>query len=812
MNYFFSTLLIISSLNIFSQQSPNLQNVTLKGKIIEKETQQVLEYATVVLKDLRTKKLSGGITNAEGLFSFEVSTGLYEISFEFIGFKKMVLSNQKINANRDFGIINLHADTENLNEVEIIAEKSTVEIKLDKKIYNVGKDMTVKGGTATDVLENVPSVTVDQDGTISLRGNDNVTILINGKPSGLVGLNGTNALKQLPAEAIEKVEVVTSPSARYQAEGTGGILNIILRRSKISGFNGSSQLTLGNPDRFGVNANLNYRTSKFNLFTNSSYDYRDSPGKSSIRQENLANFGGEHFLNENRLSARINRNVNSLVGLEYYFSETSSIVGSILYSSSKDDNNTSNTSDKLFENRTLSASSFRNNNIKQDENTTEYALNYTKNFKKADHKLTLDIKLENSTELSDGFTLETNTVPNNAIIAQEFQLTDNYQRSLLLQGDYVLPLKKDGRFEFGFRSDFNKTITDFEIDTLNAFGIRVSDANFSNILHYGENIHAVYSQYGTKFDKLSFLMGLRMEISDINIDLITTHENFDKNYTKLFPTLNFNYELNDRESFTLGYNRRIRRPRSRFINPFPSRSSATNLFSGNPDINPAYTSAYELGYMNRMKKLTVNSSIYYNHSTDNFTFVTEETGDFTDEGIPIIIRMPINLATESRYGFELGLNYNPLKIWRINSSFNLFKSQTRGDFNGRNFDADNTSWFTRFSSKLTLPKAIDFQTTFFYMGPSKTAQSTNNGMFMANLAFSKDVMKEKGTLTLNVSDLLNSSKRKGTSFTPTTFSRSEFQFRQRSVNLAFSYRFNQKKKRQPQPQKGDENMGEDFGG
>lgn len=379
MNYFFSTLLIISSLNIFSQQSPNLQNVTLKGKIIEKETQQVLEYATVVLKDLRTKKLSGGITNAEGLFSFEVSTGLYEISFEFIGFKKMVLSNQKINANRDFGIINLHADTENLNEVEIIAEKSTVEIKLDKKIYNVGKDMTVKGGTATDVLENVPSVTVDQDGTISLRGNDNVTILINGKPSGLVGLNGTNALKQLPAEAIEKVEVVTSPSARYQAEGTGGILNIILRRSKISGFNGSSQLTLGNPDRFGVNANLNYRTSKFNLFTNSSYDYRDSPGKSSIRQENLANFGGEHFLNENRLSARINRNVNSLVGLEYYFSETSSIVGSILYSSSKDDNNTSNTSDKLFENRTLSASSFRNNNIKQDENTTEYALNYTKN-------------------------------------------------------------------------------------------------------------------------------------------------------------------------------------------------------------------------------------------------------------------------------------------------------------------------------------------------------------------------------------------------------------------------------------------------
>lgn len=812
MKYFIITILIISSLNIFSQQASPLQNVTLKGKIIEKESQQALEYATVVLKDLKTKKLSGGISNADGVFSFDVTTGLYEISFEFIGFTKLVLQNQKITANRDFGVISLKPDTENLNEVEIIAEKSTVEIKLDKKIYNVGKDMTVKGGTATDVLENVPSVTVDQDGAVSLRGNDNVTILINGKPSGLVGMNGTNALKQLPAEAVEKVEVVTSPSARYDAEGTGGIINIILRRSKITGFNGSTQLNLGNPDRIGTNANLNYRTNKFNLFTNSSIDHRESPGKSSVRQENFANFGGEHFLDENRLTARNRNNVNSLIGLEYYLSPSSSIVGSFLYSAESNTENTSNTSNKFFENRTLSASSLRNNDVKQDENTTEYSLNYTKNFKKTDHKLTLDAKLENSTELSDGVIVETNTFPNTAVTAREFELTDNFQRNLLFQGDYVLPLGKDGRFEFGFKSTFDKNITDYEVDTLNASGIRVSDANFSNVLHYNENIHAIYSQYGTKFNKLSFLMGLRTEISDIKINLVTTHENFDKNYTKLFPTLNFNYELSDKENFTLGYNRRIGRPRSRFINPFPSRTSATNLFSGNPDINPTYTSAYELGYMNRMSKLTVSSSIYYNHSTGNFTFITEETGNFTADGIPIILRMPINLATESRYGFEMGLNYNPTKKWRINQSFNLFKSQTRGDYNGRNYDADNTSWFTRFSSKLTLPKEIDFQTTFFYMGPSRTAQSTSNGMFSANLAFSKDVMKQKGTFTLNVSDLFNSSKHSGTNFTPTTLSNSEFQWRQRSVNLAFSYRFNQTKKNQPQKPNNDENMGDEFGG
>lgn len=734
------------------------------------------------------------------------------ISFEFIGFKKIILKNQQITTDRDFGTITLETDSENLDEVEIIADKSTVEIKLDKKIYNVGKDMTVKGGTVTDVLENVPSVTVDQDGAISLRGNDNVTILINGKPSGMVGMNGTNALKQLPAEAIEKVEVITSPSARYDAEGTGGIINIILRRSKITGFNGSIQLNLGNPSRTGLNANLNYRTKKINLFTNSSFDKRQSPGTSTVQQENFANFGGEHFLDENRFSKRDRNNVNSLIGLELYLPKNSSLIGTVLFSGSDDKNNTFNTSDKFFENHTLSASSIRNNDSKQDENSTEYALSYTKNFKKADHKLTLDIKLENSNELSDGTVIETNTFPLINITAREFELTDKYQRNLLLKGDYVLPIKDDGRFEFGFRSTFDKNITDYQVDTLNTSGVRVSDPNFSNILKYNENINAIYSQFGTKFSKLSFLMGLRMEISDIKINLITNNQNFDKNYTKLFPTLNFNYELSDKENFTLGYNRRIRRPRSRFINPFPSRTSATNLFSGNPDINPTYTSAYELGYLNRMNKLTVSSSIYYNHSTGNFTFVVQETGDFTSDGIPILIRMPINLATENRYGFELGLNYTPIKKWRINTSFNLFKSETRGDFNGRNYDADNTSWFTRFSSKLTLPSAIDFQTTFFYMGPSNTAQGTRDAMFMANLAFSKDILKEKGTLTLNVSDLFNSSKYSGTSYTATTFSKTEFRWRQRNVNLAFSYRFNQKKKFQRPQQGGQDDGGEDFGG
>lgn len=812
MKYFISIILLIGSINLQSQQRFVAQKLTIQGKIIEKDTKQPLEYATIVLQQVKTKKLSGGITNALGKFSFETKPGIYNISFEFMGFKKIILVNQKIDKDRDFGTIGLLPDAQNLDEVEVIAEKSTVEIKLDKKIYNVGKDMTVKGGTASDVLENVPSVTVDQDGTISLRGNNNVTIFINGKPSALAGFNGSDALRQLPAEAIQKVEVITSPSARYDAEGTGGILNIILRRSKLKGFNGSTQLTLGNPDRAGLSANLNYRTKKFNLFTNSAYNYRNTPGNSTIRQENLLNTGGEHFLDEDRRFARESNSVNSLVGLEYYLSKKSSITGSIFYQNSGRKNNTFNSSNKFFVDRTLSASSKRIEKTNRNNATTEYALNYTKKFKKTDHKLSFDTKLDESTQFSDGGVLENNIFPNTNLIDQEFITSDVYRRNLLLQGDYVLPIKKQSRFELGFKSNFNTITTDYELDTLNLAGIRVSDANFSNFLSYKQNVHAVYSQFGSKIKNISFLFGLRMEITDAKIRLVTTNENFDKNYTQLFPTINLNYELSDKENITIGYNRRIRRPRSRFINPFPTRSSATNLFSGNPDINPSFTSSYEIGYLNKLKKLTLSSSIYYNRTTDNFTFVSEETGNFTADGIPIIIRKPINLSTDSRYGFELSLNYNPSRKWRINSSFNLFNQKIRGDFNGRNFDADNTSWFTRMRSKVTLPASIDFQTTLFYRGPSKTAQSRRNGIFSTNLSFSKDMLKKKGTLTFNISDLFNSRKFSGTNFTPNTISKSDFQFRQRSVNLAFTYRLNQKKKRQRRQQRQDDSAGEEFGG
>ena len=263
----------ITFLSVFSQKAQNNQ-ISITGNIIDSNTKEPLEYATVVLNNEETKQLSGGITDEKGNFTIKIIPGTYDISFEFISFKTIKISKKIINSSLNFGTIKLSEDSDKLDEIVIIAEKSTVEIRLDKRIYNVGKDMTVKGGSASDVLDNVPSVDVDVEGNVSLRGNENVRILIDGKPSALVGLSGTDALRQLPADAIERVEVITSPSARYDAEGTAGILNIILRKGIATGLNGSMNATIGDPTQYRVASNINFRTKKVNFFTN--LGYRDS--------------------------------------------------------------------------------------------------------------------------------------------------------------------------------------------------------------------------------------------------------------------------------------------------------------------------------------------------------------------------------------------------------------------------------------------------------------------------------------------------------------------------------------------------------
>ena len=796
------------------------KDVTITGKVIDKTTGQPLEYATVAFfSKAENRIITGGITNEAGNFSIPVPSGTYDISIEFISFKKQTIPDQKLSTDKNLGTLSLEADTEALDEIEIIAEKTTVEIKLDKKIYNVGKDLTVRGGTVSDVLDNVPSVSVDVEGNVALRGNENVRILINGKPSGLVGINSTDALRQLPAESIERVEVITSPSARYDAEGTAGILNIILRRSKLQGLNGAITTNVGWPKSAGISGNINYRTGDLNIFNTTSYDYREVPGNSSSYPQffnkefddngNLIVDKLDTYSDETNDYDRVRKGLSTNFGVEWYITDSASITGSVSYRNGDNESNTTNTLIYLDENQQFESQSNRFDPEEETDNVLQYSVNFTKNFDDGGHKLTMDFQYEDNSE--DEFS----KVLQEGINTEKVATLEDQSR-ILLQTDYVLPIGEKSQFELGYRGNFNNQDTDYTVEILNEnTGQFIVNDSLSNFLNYREYVNAAYSQFGSKVgSKFSYLLGLRLESTRITVDQPTSGDYSKNDYTGLFPTVNLSYELSENENVTLGYSRRIQRPRSWFINPFPSRSSVTSIFRGNPELAPSYSGLFDLGYYKKFGKVSLNTSAYYQHATDVFSFISFDTGETVDvngQTFSVIERTPINLAEEDRYGFEFTLTYNPIRKWNINANFNIFRQSITGtDPNGLSLDNDNTSWFARLNNKYTLPGKIEWQTSLNYRGPSEDAQNKREGVFSANMAFSRDIFNENASIALNVSDLLNSRKRTMDTTTPTYTGTSEFQWRERSINLSFTYRFNQQKKRQQRNGYGGDDM--DFEG
>lgn len=806
------------SIITFSQNTN--KNITISGKIIEEGTGAPLEYATVSFINPSGFIVTGGITDLEGNYVIEVPTGQYTVRYEFISFKTLEKTNQTLFENTTLPTVTLSLDSDSLDEIVVIAETTEVQVRLDKKIYYIGKDLTTSGATVSDALNNVPSVTVDVEGAIALRGNENVRILINGRPSAIAGFGSTDALRQLPAEAIERVEVITSPSARYDAEGTAGILNIILRKEKTRGVNGSIITNFGYPETAGFTGNINIRSDKFNLFNTTGIQYRRSPGNAFFN--NTFNVDPANptstenpFLTEDRAFDRVNRNFNTNLGIEYFLSETSSITGSIFVRSGNGEDETINETSELDFDRLIVDQLIRTEIETEDEIQYQGALNYRNEIGgNSDHLLTLDLQYEISTEEEGANITELQTFDVIADLPRELVTSIQDQTELLIQGDYVLPLGENAQFEAGFRGNFNETITDYELlEEVATSGVFEVNTGLTNVFTFEENITAIYTQYGNKLgEKFSFLAGLRAENTQFKGSVLDANANelganFNKQYFGLFPTLNLIYEIGLDQNITLGYNRRINRPRGRFVNPFPSRSSENNIFQGNPNLDPAFSNAFDLGYLKRWDKLTLTSSIYYQRETDSFERIQEDTGELTPNGIPIIRTIPINLSVNDRYGFEAGVLYNPAKWLQLNGSFNYFNFVSQGSFNGVEFGTENSSWFARGSSKVTLPAKIEWQTNAFYRGPINNAQTETEGILSVNVALSKDFMNDNATIGFNISDVFNSRIRRSFTEGATFTSESEFQWRVRQFNLTFNYRFNQKKKHE----RGGRDGGDDDG-
>ncbi len=771
----------------------------LMGKVTDGE--QGIPFANIVAyNSADSTKVKGMATDSTGRFFLPLPAGDYYAKISFLSMRPKQIDSLTVTDKAvKLGRIALSLGNNQLDAVEVRGEKSVMELKLDKRVFNVGKDLVNAGNNAAEILDNVPSVTVDIDGNVSLRGSENVRILVDGKESGLVGTSSTDALRQLSGALLDKIEVITNPSARYDAEGEVGIINLVLKKKKDKGVNGSFELKAGYPENFGAAYNLNFRRKKMNFFSNFGINYMKRPGSGSFFQRINNNDGTISIYETDREHKRGGLSTSIQLGTDLFINKTNTLTMSGLYKYSNNKNNASLEYRDFDLNNQLINTTTRTDEEDEPSHDAEAALSYKKTFSRKGHAWTIDAKymLGDDTEYVD-YT-ENSTAPSIADIIQRSSNRE-YQQTILVQTDYVLPFAKDGKFETGLKTTLRNINNDY---TVEQFGDNIWEVlpNLDNELAYKENIHAAYVMLGNKTGRFSYQAGLRTEYSDIKTELLETNESNPRDYLNFFPSFHLGYEFGNNNTFQLSYSRRITRPRFWFLLPFFTFSDSRNRFTGNPDLDPEYTDAYEMGYLKNFEKGTFLSSLYYRYKTDVITriILTDLESGTGNTNI-----FPVNLATEDAYGMEFNLSYSFTQKWRVNANLNAFRAVTDGTYTyladtGEEVTVDLESngwtWRSRISTKIKLPQGLDFQTSLNYRAPLQRPQGKSLSVYAWDMAFAKDILKGNGTLTLSGKDLMNSRKRRIIIDTDDLYSETEFQWRARQILLTFNYRLNQKKRR-----------------
>ncbi|MEX0965880.1 MAG: TonB-dependent receptor [Bacteroidia bacterium] len=772
--------------------------VELTGTVVDAEGSPIM-YASAALFNSSDSSMAGGAaTDGQGLFLIEARPGSYYLRVSFVSYQTEIISDILIESSaKDLGRITLRQSSVVLKAAEITEERSQMELKLDKRVFNVGTDLSNQGSNAVEILENVPSVSTDIDGNVSLRGSQNVRILIDGKPSGLASVD---ALRQLQGNMIESIEVITNPSARYEAEGEVGIINIILKKEKRNGFNGSFEAFTGWPHNHGIGGNLNYRRKWVNVFSNYSLNYRSAPGQgSSIQQFMLpdTSFSYERL----REHTRSERSNNLQLGTDFFLNEHNTLTLSGLYSYGTGTNRSQVIYRDFNQEGGLVQTVTREDEELETENEIEVSLGYRKTFKKKDQLFTADFKWisDDDTELSD--IVETTDLGGPPLNQRSSNEED--EQNWLFQTDYIHPFSEDGKLEMGARSTMRRILNDYTVEQQEASGDWLILPQFDDEFTYEENIFAGYLMAGNKIKDFSYQAGIRAEYSDITTELVETQISNPRNYLDWFPSLHFSYEMKKENTLQLSYSRRLSRPHFRNLLPFFSFSDPRNFRSGNPDLDPEYTHSIELGHLKYFKNGSILSTIYYRHRTGVIERI--QLPDTTG----FVTMFPVNLSTQNAYGLEFNGNYDIRKWWKITANFNFYRAITEGSYQGELLGSDTYTWSARGSSKIKIKQRVDLQTTFFYRAPRITTQGRRKSLYMVDAGASTEVLKGKGTLTLSCRDLLNSRKWRSITETADYYAESEFQWRARQVLLSFSYRINQNKKNAPR-QEGDGGEGEGF--
>ena len=788
--YILFALIFTSSL-LFAQfpggAAPSAIVGKISGIIIDSITQKPVDYATISLsRSTQTKSTNGSLADERGIFKIEnIRAGRHRITISFIGYETKIIDPVETTLSKpDFnlGTIKLSPNNKMLNEVTVVGEAAIIENKIDKIVYNAEKDVTSAGGNATDVLRKVPLLSVDYDGNVSLRGSSNVRVLINGKPSGVMASNIGDALKAIPADQIKSVEVITSPSAKYDAEGSSGIINIITKKNNLEGISGSINTSVGTRQN-NSNLNLNVKKGRFGLSTNVGGNY-SWPAASIIS----LNSSGTNFTNTQTGRNETERLAgNGSVSADYDFNNYNSINSSLKFSRFGFGTDGDNF-----------ATAISNGNINSFTRTTNSdfgAFNYdwnndfTHKFKKEGQEYSIAAQYTRGKSENDYTTFFSNNP------LTEISGNDGINEEYTVQLDYVHPFKKV-IWEVGAKSIIRDISSDSKADRFNPSNNTTSPiVGRNNIFDYHQDVAAAYSTFAfTLVKKYGFKLGGRYEYTDIKGSSVPTNSipKFANNYGTFVPSAVVSRSFKNFQTVKLSYNKRIQRPSLSFLNPFRNVADPLQQSQGNPELAPEISHNFELGYSTFVKTTVVNASVFYRRTNSIIESISIPT---TEGNSSFNLQSFQNIGNNSSYGFNFFGSVNPVKILTLRTNLNINSYNINVNNAGLN-PSNETTGKTFFlynaflSGSVTLPKGFIIESFVILNSPRRTFQGENAGFNMWITGFKKEILKKKGSLGLTLIDPFNERKNFKSNLVGTNFNQStNFSVPFRSFGVNFSWRF-----------------------
>ncbi|MTI30009.1 TonB-dependent receptor domain-containing protein, partial [Xanthovirga aplysinae] len=726
----------------------------LSGKVLDDQTNEEVEFATISLYNTAEldRLVTGGISGEGGYFEIlDIPAGNYIVKASFIGYKELVYPEEvqfnNSNTEINLGTIHLLSETQELEEVAVVADKEMMVNSIDKKSFNVEQDATSQGGDASDVLSKLPSVDVDVDGNISLRGSEGVTILIDGKLSAMSGQDASSVLDQIPSSSIESVEVITNPSAKYSAEGTAGIINIILKKGEKKGTSGSASISAGTGDKYNTALSLNHSVGKFNFFGNYTYRNDKLQDASTLYKENY-NSDYTSFLNQTSegFNQKVVNNLN--LGMDFNLDDfnTIGLSGSFNSNSRYKEETFHSLTTFSDDSPTIEDSRFTTSDVNRQN--VETTLDYQRKFLDPNKKLDASFSYSNAQNDNNSFFGATN----NSVLNSNSHLWQG-------QIDFTQTFSNQLKLETGWSSRLFQSNDDFQsfIRENEQSEFLPDQSSFFNF-NYQEDVHALYGLLSGQLEnEINYQVGVRAEQTFTTSSLSNFPEDFQNNYFSLYPSLHLSKGFGEKGSLgysselQLSYSRRLNRPKSRWLNPFVDLSNPQNIKFGNPYLTPEYIDSYELSYLRSWSSTTFLGSLYLKHSKDPIARVF-----YNDPSLNIVQSTWENLASSNTIGGELNLNSQLTDWWNINANFNYFYFDMDGsNIEGEDFSNSGFGWTSKLMSSLDLWKGGSMQISARYTSARNVAGGKMQGFLFSDVAFKQKVLNNQGTISLRVNDPFN---------------------------------------------------------